>query len=392
MADGRVRTDGRGGVSRREVALIFAFWTFLAALSIANRVLDPRGPMQHAAVTPPILLILFESYLWAALTPLVFGLAARFALGGARWVWRLPLLLGVGLVMAFAAHLLVELLRVEVLQIPRRGPAGGVMPVRLSWFLNDYIVYLGVLAAGFARDYFRRYEARNQEAARLQAEAAVLQARLAEAQLSALRMQLNPHFLFNTLHAISALVERDPAGVRRMIARLSELLRSTLDESAQAERTAEQEMDFVARYLDIMKIRFQDRLEVVTELDPRARAALLPTLILQPLVENAVKHGVARVRQGGRIVVRVERAGDRLRLTVRDNGPGVGPGAEEGGGLGLSNTRQRLQQMYGAGQDLRLTRLAEGGTLAEVEVPFRPAHDVPLLEPRAEALPVGHGR
>jgi two-component system, LytTR family, sensor kinase len=377
---------------KREVALVFAFWTFLAALSIANRVLDPRGPGMHLVPpSAPVILILFESYLWAALTPLVFKLASRFAPSRGH-LWRLPLLLVLGLGLAILAHLAVEVLRVEVLEVPRRGPSGRVPPIQISWFLNDYIVYLGVLAAGFARDYFRRYEARNQEAARLQAEAAVLQARLAEAQLSALRMQLNPHFLFNTLHAISALVERDPAGVRRMIARLSELLRSTLDESAQAERTAEQEMDFVARYLDIMKIRFQDRLEVVTELDPRARAALLPTLILQPLVENAVKHGVARVRKGGRIVVRVERAGDRLRLSVRDNGPGVDPGAEEGGGVGLSNTRQRLQQMYGAGQDLRLTRLAEGGTLAEVEVPFRPAHDVPLPEPRAEALPVGHGR
>src|SRR5207237_6560655 len=121
-------------------------------------------------------------------------------------------------------------------------------------FINDFIIYLGVLSAGFAREYFRRYEARKEEAVRLSAEAASLRAQLAEAQLSSLRMQLNPHFLFNTLHAVSALVDRDPAGVRRMIARLGELLRSTLEEGGEAERTLEREMAFLERYLEIMQV------------------------------------------------------------------------------------------------------------------------------------------
>jgi LytS/YehU family sensor histidine kinase len=306
-------------------------------------------------------------------------------------MWRLPLLLAIGLALAFAAHVAVELLRVEVLEVPRRGPEGRVLPVQLAWFLNDFIIYLGVLAAGFARDYFRRYEARNQEAARLAAEAAVLQARLAEAQLGALRMQLSPHFLFNTLNAISALVERDPAGVRRMIARLSELLREALDESVPPQRPLEQELDFVRRYLDIMQIRFPDTLRVSGAADAEARRALVPTLVLQPLVENAVKHGVARMRGGGMVEVRGQRRGDSLRLTVRDTGPGPGPPARPHGGVGLRNTAQRLEQMYGASQQLALTAGPGGGTLALVEIPFRlpPAVEAP---PLAAGERVAHGR
>ena len=370
-------TEGgaRRGVDRREAAVIFAFWTFLAVLSIANRVLDPRGPgMYLVPPSAPLVLILFESYLWAALTPLVFALASRLGLAQGRWRRNLPLLLLAGLALAFLAHLAVEVLRVEVLEVPRRGPSGRVPSIRLGWFLNDFILYLGVLAAGFARDSVRRYEARNQEAARLQAEAAALRAQLAESQLAALRMQINPHFLFNTLHAVSALVERDPAAVRRMIARLSELMRATLQESAEPERTVEREVAFVARYLEIMQIRFQDRLEVRVDVDPAARPALVPTLVLQPLVENAVKHGVAEMRGPGRIEIEARRDGEWLRLFVRDNGPGPKPGPPAPGtGVGLTNTAARLRQLYGDAQQLTVLRAPAGGTVAEVTLPFRPA-------------------
>jgi LytS/YehU family sensor histidine kinase len=260
--------------------------------------------------------------------------------------------------------------------------------IRRLWFLNDLVMYLGVLAAGFAREYFRRYEARNQEALRLRAEAAALQAQLVEAQLSSLRMQLNPHFLFNTLHAISALVGRDPAGVRRMIARLSELLRSTLQEKGSAERTVEQELAFIGRYLEIMQVRFQGKLAVDTRVDAEARDALVPTLILQPLVENAVKHGVGR-REGGRIELTARRVDGRVRLAVRDDGPG--PAARESAavegatGIGLQNTEARLRQMYGDEQRLLVEAGPEGGTVVVVEVPYRPGEAAAAVPPLAQA-------
>jgi two-component system LytT family sensor kinase len=321
----------------------------------------------------PILLTLFEAYLWAALTPLIFRLASGFGLTRRGWLWRVPLVLAIGVGLALLVTVATTLVRMEVLDLPRRGRGASPSIVDRYLFLNDFIMYLGVLAAGFARDYFRRYEANQREAARLQAEAAALRAQLAEAQLATLRMQLNPHFLFNTLHAVSALVDRDPAGVRRMIARLSDLLRSTLEDGAQPERSLERELAFLSRYLDIMQVRFQGKLDVAVDVDPEARRALVPTLILQPLVENAVKHGVSGPR-GGRIEVRARREGGHVVVTVRDSGPGPSKGAPpSSGGVGLRNTEARLRQLYGETNALSLRAAEGGGAVAEIRIPYRDA-------------------
>jgi sensor histidine kinase YesM len=240
--------------------------------------------------------------------------------------------------------------------------------------LNHFIIYIGVLSAGFARDYFLRYRTRERETARLQSETARLEAQLAEARLSALNAQLNPHFLFNTLHAISSLVEHDPRGVRRMIARLSELLRYTLNGGNDNEVVLAQEIAFLERYLEIMQIRFQGQLEIEVQLGDDARDALVPNLILQPLVENAVKHGVDKVSDRGKIRIQARREVDRLVLTVADNGPGPSnvQKSEEGeSGVGLDNIRQRLEQLYGSAQSLSLTKSPEGGTVAQITMPFR---------------------
>ena len=368
MEDPVTVPDG-GRLSRREMAFVGAFWALLAVLSVLNRLADPRGPGIHLLPpSAPVLLVLFEFALWTALTPLVFRLAARFSLRGPGRLLRLPLLLAIGLAVALFAHLAGEVMRVFVLEFPRRRSTGAIPAVQPLRFLNDFIIYMGVLAAGFAREYFLRYQERNREAARLETEAADLRARLAEARLAALRTQLNPHFLFNTLHAVSALVERDPAGVRRMIARLSELLRSTLDET-EPERTVEREMAFVARYLEIMKVRFQGALAAETSVDPGAARALVPSLVLQPLVENAIKHGLPAQR--GRLLVSARRDGDRVVLAVSDEGPGPATGWAPG--VGLSNTEARLRQMYGEAARLTLATRPGGGAVAEVALPFREA-------------------
>ena len=213
-------------------------------------------------------------FAWALITPFVFWLVSRYGIERTNRVARITLFLGVGLVLAIVVDQIVGFFRFEVLFIPRRPPPIDVTPflrVRRLWFVNEYIVYCAVLAAAFARDYFLRYRARREEAARLQADTAHLQAQLADARLAALRAQVNPHFLFNTLHAISALVERDPKGVRRMIARLSELLRTTLEGADEAEVTLAQEVVFLRRYLEIMQIRFQGRLEVDIRIDRTVR-------------------------------------------------------------------------------------------------------------------------
>jgi two-component system, LytTR family, sensor kinase len=365
---------------RSELLAVFAFWTFLALLSAANAVLDPRARgFESALSSGPVALAFAESYLWAALTPVIVWLGGRFSIERTNWPLRLALFVGVGIVVAMGVEMLLAYLRSEFVFPMRRRPRFGFSPMigvtRLFW-LDDLMVYIAVLAASFARTYFLRYRARQEEAAQLQAQTALLQAELAEARLTALQTQLNPHFLFNTLHAVSSLVERDPRGVRRMIARLSDLLRLTLDRTDQQEVVLEQELAFLERYLEIMQIRFQGRLQVETDVEAGVANALVPTLILQPLVENAVKHGVGKVDASGRIEIKARRHGERLVLSVRDNGPGLdGDGAGDEG-VGLRNTRARLEQLYGIAQSLTLREPPEGGLIAEVTLPYHTASDL----------------
>jgi two-component system, LytTR family, sensor kinase len=380
---------------RVELIGILAFWTFAALLTAANRLLDPRFPGQQQILTSlPVAIAFFESYVWAILTPLVFWLTSRFSIERPGRLSRIALIFGAGFVIAVLVDTAGAYFRLNVLDFPFRR-AGGVSPVlsvtRL-WFVNDLITFAGVMAAGFARDFFLRNRMRQQETVHLQAHAAQLQAQLAEARLEALRMQLNPHFLFNTLHAVSTLVERDPRGVRRMIARLSELLRYTLNEDSDQEIAVENELDFLRRYLEIMEIRFQGRLEVETAVEPEVAAALVPNLILQPLVENAVKHGVGNKVGVGRIEVGARRDGEVLVLWVRDDGPGLsGSASPPGGGVGLRNVRARLEELYGEAQSLSFHGADGGGLVAEIRLPFHTRADLhtTAVSPLGEPVDVG---
>jgi len=371
---------GAGFLRRRwvEVLVIWLFWTFLAVLVATGKLLDPRWAGQEASlVRRQVLHIFSEFYTWALLTPGIFWLSRRLAFDRPQWVGRLLLLLGIGLVVALLMEVWVDFLYLYVYQLPwRRGRVDLLEGIRHFWFINDLVTFFAVLAAGFARDYFIRYQQRQQEAAQLRAQAADLQARLTEARLQALRMQLNPHFLFNTLHAISALVERDPKGVRHMIARLSELLRYTLDESGAQEVPLSQELRFLEGYLDIQQIRFQGRLEVKQEIDPDVLDALVPNLILQPIVENAIKHGVSRLETTGRITLRAWREGDQLWLCVRDNGPGLSGNGQWQEGLGLRNTRARLEGLYGDAYRMELRQPPEGGVEVCISLPYHTATDL----------------
>jgi two-component system, LytTR family, sensor kinase len=364
---------------RVELIAIIAFWTFLAVLTAANAMLDPRGrgPLKPVASSAPVALAFVEAYLWALLTPLIFRLVGRYSLERSRVVPRILLFFGVGVLTAIFVDLIVAWFRFDIFGVPRANPGGRLANVLNLWWFDDLIVYLGVLAAGFAREYFHRYQARWRDTVRLQSQAVELQAQLAEARLSSLRTQLNPHFLFNTLNTVSALVERDPKGVRRMIARLSELLRATLEGGSEQEIPLQRELDLLQRYLDILQIRFQGRLETSVECDPGLAEALVPNLILQPLVENAIKHGVGRAEGCGRIDVTARESGGQLVLSVRDTGAGPGANgssrtpAEPGTGVGLRNTRARLEQLYGEGHRFALEPAPEGGMVATITVPLR---------------------
>lgn len=366
-------------LSRRELVLILAFWTFMAVLTFANRFLDPRQlGFQLTNPSGPIVLAFITSYLWALLTPLVFWLSARVLADRRHRVLGLVALLVAGFAIAVALGVIGESIRGALMPFPaRRGARGGGGPPGYvwlrPWFLNDFIIYLGVVAAGLARAFSLRYRAQREESLRV---AAQLRAQLAEARLDALRMQLDPHFLFNTLHAISSLVERDPRGVRRMISRLSELLRHTIEGPNEQETTLREELDLLRRYLEIMEVRFQGRLEISTDVQERALDALVPNLILQPIVENAIKHGVSKIEGTGRIALRGRIDGGELVLSVENNAALIETSGATG--VGLRNTRARLAHLYGDEQhfELRAVDGAAPATIAEIRLPYHTRADL----------------
>ncbi len=361
------------------VLLVLAFWSVWGLLMGAGLYFSPTGEVLSVP-TDLIAISLLEGYLWAALSFPLFALAARVDLGAEGGVWRAVALTGGGLLLAFGVAWFVPVIGSLFLYEFSDGVFAGPPGSRNAYvhLLNHgLLASMLVLATGAARSYLLRYRLRQEEAVRLRAQ-------LAESRLESLRMQLNPHFLFNTMNTIAALVTEDPKGVRTMIAQLSGLLRDTLDSAA--EIPVSRELAMVERYLGIVAVRFEGRLETHVALDPRAANALVPNFILQPLVENAVKYGVVPKQEPTLIRVEVRRLDHELCMVVADNGPGMseardvgraieGPGY--GSGLGLPHVRDRLSAMYGDDGRLEISTPPGGGTVAEIRLPLRFAVDSP---------------
>ena len=345
-----------------DLLAIGLFWSVLAVVSAAARELDPRIP----GVAPPVMAAVLRSTyveyaLWAVLTVPIWWMASRYHVDAGRRLGRLLAFLIAGVVLAIAIDaLLFELRQWFMPELGGRFRRRTPVPVAGFGFVDDLMVYFAVLGAGVARDYFLRYQARLEETVRLQHQ-------LGQARLDALRAQLNPHFLFNTLNAVSALSERDPRGVRRMIAQLSDLLRYTLDETTDQQVPLHRELEILTEYIELMQVRFQGKLDVSIRVDDDVRSTLVPSLILQPIVENAIKHGVGRVTGPGRIAIRARADGNELVITVTDNGPGPAGGAE---GVGLRNTNARLRELYGDTRGVTLRPSDGGGTDAEIRLPL----------------------
>ena len=241
----------------------------------------------------------------------------------------------------------------------------GLRFLLLVSFHWNVFTYASILAFVHAWDYYQRYRDRELRASRLEAQ-------LAEARLGALEMQLHPHFLFNTLNTIATLIHEDADAADRMVTRLSDLLRVVLRREAGQTVSLAEEIDFVRKYLEIESVRFQDRLEVRWRIDPNAHQATVPKLLLQPLVENAVQHGVAQVDGPCLIEITVRRVDEKVHLKVMDNGPGIGDGcdSDDRAGIGLRNTRDRLQQLYGCRFSLKLEHQPDGGCATCVTIPY----------------------
>ncbi|MEK6408187.1 MAG: histidine kinase [Acidobacteriota bacterium] len=361
----------RGLVQRRwfRAVLVVAAWTVFAAFLTSQMYLAYSRREMPIRWQRIFLVELIYAYIWAGLTPFILWLARRFPIERWNWVRSLMVHLGVSLFIGFATRVLHDLMLFSLLA--DSGGSFSVSRLLMSvYFMTDYgvMIYWLILLISYAFDYQRRYREGEVRATRLEAQ-------LAQAQLQALKMQLHPHFLFNTLHSISALVHKDPDAADKMIARLGDFLRLTLDNSGAQEVSLQQELEFLKCYLEIERIRFADRLTVQMDIEPQTLDARLPNLILQPIVENAIRHGISPRTGPGRIEIEARRLNGNLQVQVTDNGPGIPSASNTGAiikeGVGLANTQARLKQLYGNDHRLDLSNAAGGGLTVILEIPFR---------------------
>ena len=330
---------------------VWAGWTALALFFAVSTSLTYRSTGRPANWTLTIERSLTEWWLWAALTPLVFWLARRFPLYGARRVRHAAIHVVAGIVIA-ALKTVADRIVFAML-------TGFWMYLLASTFALQLALYAAVVAAAHGVEYYRRSREREH-----------LEAQLSATRLQMLNMQLQPHFLFNTLNTIAEMVHEDPEKADAMIAGLSDLLRRTLDLGAAADITLAEEIDLVTRYVDIQRARFGDRLQVRIAMDDKVAGARVPALLLQPLVENAITHGLAARLDAGRIDIDAALHGAEVVIDVTDDGNGV---AETAAGkperIGLGNTRARLQAAYGDRARLDLAPAPGRGTRVRVVIP-----------------------
>ena len=343
----------------------FCVWTLLGVSFALSTYLGARQDSVQISWRRVLSGYLADFYLWGMLSPLIFLLARRFEL---RKDFPRNLLIHIGtsvvlsgLVLSAASPLVwyfgyVNLARNPTLAILWRNNAFSAY-----YFHQGLTIYWTTLVVAHALYYYRGLREGEAKAERLTAQ-------LAQAQLQALKMQIHPHFLFNTLNSISALLHKDVETADRMIARLGDFLRLTLKRSDAQLVDFEQELEFLKCYLDIELIRFQDRLTVEMDIDEHALTALVPNLILQPIVENAVRHGVAKQTRRGHISISAHRQGERLIMKVEDNGPGLNANSN-GSGIGLSNTRARLEQFYGDDFSFEIANSIQRGASVTLDVP-----------------------
>jgi two-component system, LytTR family, sensor kinase len=362
---------GNLNMNWRRTALLFAGWTLVsvifAAISYAAAIGENNKEFGFGAA---LRLNLVQFYLWAILSPFLFRFSRRFPIEFRPLNFR-NLLLYFPAVISFAGvHQTIHLAVLWSITPRWRQRFPALIDCYRSYFgfgfYNDLIIASLIVIAVHALLYYQNFRA--SELAQ-----SSLKTQLAQSQLKALKMQLHPHFLFNTLHSISSLVLEDPPKANSMIARLGDFLRLTLDNSDQQLVSLKQETEFLRCYLEIEQVRFGDRLTVAFELEPQTLSAQVPHLILQPVVENAVQHGIAPRATRGHITIEARRLNSLLRLEVRDNGPGITSNGISLGmkGVGLSNVRARLDQIYGSDFRFELMNSRDGGLAVVMEIPFQ---------------------
>ena len=361
----------------RNYPLYFLIWTiigiffFSQALSQKFFSRDPT-PWWHYLIS-----WLVGVYLWALLMPGILWLGRRFPIERRNWARRVALHLLLGVVVS-----LVQLI-LESAILSHLGVFPGLMNTFVTTFAFLLIIgfhtgimtYWEVLGVQYGIGYYQNYQERKQEALRLELRASELQSQLVQAQLGVLKMQLQPHFLFNTLNAIMVLVRQQKSKeAEQTLAHLSDLLRCVLEDVEAQEVPLRRELEYLQIYLSIEQVRFQDRLRVEISADPAILDAALPQMVLQPVVENAIRHGVGKSAAAGRIKISAVRSNDTLELRVQDDGPGFsseGPVGKHSTGIGLTNTRAHLKQLYGEEARLTTRNGEPRGAVVTITIPYR---------------------
>ena len=375
MTDNAFRElESRGSIKIRQrrwvrLAAIWGIWTFIGIVFTLQGYFTSFRSERPMPFMESFYLQMTWSYVWALGTSLVLWAAARLPIERSNWIRSALLHIPISIVLSVVLTALARVIIWVVLgyRMGRQLTFQSTVNFVIGNFTEGIGIYLLIALMSYAYSYYQRY--REGQVRTLQ-----LEAQLSHAQLQALKMQLHPHFLFNTLHSISALLSKDVEAARKMITRLGDFLRLTLENSGSQEVTLQQEMEFLSCYLEIERIRFQNRLVTRIDLGDQTLDARVPNLILQPIVENAIRHGIAPRSTPGSIDISAKQLDGRLRIQVRDNGPGLPEHRTSQNqfkkGLGLANTETRLQRLYGADHLFDLSNDPAGGLIVTLEIPF----------------------
>lgn len=354
--------------------IVLAVWTAYALVAGARQDLGLVVEGRHAPYWYGLAMQLPVACYWAALTPLIIWLGRRYTLRRPGWLRHAAIHVPVSLAIVFC----LDLLFATYLPLLANIPTPPLQPLPLLreaenlftyWVMEDLVVYWVIIAVSHALDAGARARAREIHESQLESQ-------LAQAELQALKMQIHPHFLFNALHTVGVLVRTgESSRAVQVLGRLGDLLRRMLDGAATQEVPLREELEFARNYLAVEQARFPDRLRVTWAVDPAVLDASVPHLVLQPLLENAIRHGIATSATAGQLTVEVRRTDTMLHLTVCDDGPGVAGSSQtpDGWGVGLANIQRRLVRLYGERSGVEVANRERGGASAHVFLPYRPA-------------------
>ena len=384
--------DEKRRISYPGPVLLLLVWTVIGSVSYARHYLQDYNVAPPQRIVFEYLTWLTCFYPWIAISPLVFRLEHRRPLGSAGWLknlgWLVLVSLPIAYVGAVSAQFLYVIVQVSFRELPVAGVPWWHPPVREM--AVQFALYWTTVGGAYMVRTLIQLQEREEQAARFALEKSQLEATLRQAELETLRARLNPHFLFNCLQNISVLTREDPKAADQMLARLGTLLRSALRRDGTPETTLADEVELTQAYLSVEKVRFADRLAVLFDIATETQMALVPSLLLQPLVENAILHGLDGVDHTGLVSIRSEIGGESLVIAVSDNGNGlpIGNTSEMELGVGLASTCERLQKMYPNQHSFSIAALSEGGTQVRIVLPLRFSTSRAKVLPDEQTAPV----